>query len=211
MAMIHFNSSIAEKIYTKHVTLPRNKILTITHRNIMDNRLANEWSFSGKLHVTFLASAKPFKGYNVLIRALDEMWEAGTKSFVLNVFCPVAGKKPYMNVNEDGFTYEQLGDIFANTDVLVAPSIWYETFGFTVLEALSYGVPVIVSDHVGAKDIVGKGGIIVPAGDVKKLREALESLDEKTLEKYRKVIREEVSIKIWDQFVNEVYELYSII
>ena len=39
-------------------------------------------------------------------------------------------------------------------DVLVVPSIWKETFGFVVLEALSYGVPVIVSDNVGAKDVV---------------------------------------------------------
>ena len=39
-------------------------------------------------------------------------------------------------------------------DVLIVPSIWKETFGFVVLEALSYGVPVIVSDNVGAKDIV---------------------------------------------------------
>ncbi|WP_418895929.1 hypothetical protein [Sellimonas intestinalis] len=30
----------------------------------------------------------------------------------------------------------------------------YKTFGFTVLEALSYGVPVLVSENVGAKDLL---------------------------------------------------------
>lgn len=47
------------------------------------------------------------------------------------------------------------------SDVVITPSIWYETFGFTVLEALSFGVPVIVSDHVGARDIVPDGGGII--------------------------------------------------
>lgn len=114
-----------------------------------------------------------------------------------------------MNIQKEGFTYEQLREIFANTDILVAPSIWYETFGFTVLEALSYCVPVIVSDRVGAKDIVGNGGIIVPAGDVEKLKEAIESLNENTLKKLRKAIQEEITIKTWTQFVSENYELYA--
>lgn len=39
-------------------------------------------------------------------------------------------------------------------DVLIVPSIWKETFSLITLEALSYGVPVIVSDNVGAKDLV---------------------------------------------------------
>jgi glycosyltransferase involved in cell wall biosynthesis len=39
-------------------------------------------------------------------------------------------------------------------DVLVVPSIWKETFSLVTLEALSYGVPVIVSDNVGAQDLV---------------------------------------------------------
>ena len=34
------------------------------------------------------------------------------------------------------------------------PSIWKETFSLVTLEALSYGVPVLVSENVGAKAIV---------------------------------------------------------
>ena len=36
------------------------------------------------------------------------------------------------------------------------PSIWYETFGLVVLEALSYGTPVIVSDRVGSSILAKK-------------------------------------------------------
>ena len=41
-------------------------------------------------------------------------------------------------------------------DVLVVPSLWKETYGLVVPEAISYGVPVIVSENVGAKDILEK-------------------------------------------------------
>ena len=42
------------------------------------------------------------------------------------------------------------------------PSIWYETFGLVVLEALSYGVPVIVTKNVGAKDLLqGEFGLVI--------------------------------------------------
>ena len=54
------------------------------------------------------------------------------------------------------FDSRSIASVYDGMDVLVVPSIWKETFGFVVLEALSYGVPVIVSDNVGAKDIVGQ-------------------------------------------------------
>ena len=83
---------------------------------------------------------------------------------------------PYIKVH-DRSTYTELERIFDETDVLVAPSIWYETFGFTVLEALSYGVPVIISGNVGAKDILVQGaGIVIENIDAKKLFTALQKL-----------------------------------
>ena len=95
---------------------------------------------------------------------------------------------PYMEVHPR-YAYGELTTIFEQTDVLVAPSIWFETFGFTVLEALSYGVPVIISGTVGAKDILVDGaGIVVDdltsdclcdtlknltTGDLKKMNETI--------------------------------------
>ena len=84
-----------------------------------------------------------------------------------------------------------------------------ETFGFTVLEALSFGVPVIVSEHVGAKDIVGKAGIIIKAGNIDDLESTLEKLinSPETLSDL-KTEAEKNKIKTWEQFVDENYQLY---
>lgn len=48
------------------------------------------------------------------------------------------------------------------------PGVWKETFGMVVREVLSYGVPVLVSQNVGAKDILEKQqgmGIVVAVGE----------------------------------------------
>lgn len=43
---------------------------------------------------------------------------------------------------------------YKNTSLVIVPSQWHETFSFVTLEALSYGIPVMVSNKVGAKSIV---------------------------------------------------------
>jgi UDP-glucose:(heptosyl)LPS alpha-1,3-glucosyltransferase len=45
---------------------------------------------------------------------------------------------------------------FAASDVHVLPT-WYDSFGFTVLEALATGVPVITTDAAGAAELVDDG------------------------------------------------------
>ncbi|MES9685904.1 glycosyltransferase, partial [Gottfriedia acidiceleris] len=52
------------------------------------------------------------------------------------------------------FNYSDLKEIFNKTDVLIVPSMCRETFGFVGLEALSHGVPIMVSENVGIKDIL---------------------------------------------------------
>ena len=120
-----------------------------------------------------MSPASAGKGYFVLKNALDRLWESKSRQFSLNVFFELEEIPSYMNTH-GRYDYSDLEKIFDETDVLVAPSIWYETFGYTVLEALSYGVPVIVSDHVGAKDIIpDKCGIIIENMDEEKLYENL--------------------------------------
>jgi glycosyltransferase involved in cell wall biosynthesis len=57
-----------------------------------------------------------------------------------------------------------------NASILVQPSV-HDAFGFTVLEAMASGVPVIVSSNVGAKDCVleNKNGFIFQSGNYEEL------------------------------------------
>lgn len=48
------------------------------------------------------------------------------------------------------FTAKDEPSIWENTDLLLFPSQWRETFGFSVLEALAHDVPVLCSDIAGA-------------------------------------------------------------
>ncbi|MFH1499091.1 MAG: glycosyltransferase family 4 protein, partial [Verrucomicrobiota bacterium] len=60
----------------------------------------------------------------------------------------------------------ELGERFRAADLLVLPS-WEEAFGLVVPQALACGIPVVISDRVGARDIVAhrEQGSIFPAGD----------------------------------------------
>ncbi len=60
-------------------------------------------------------------------------------------------------------------------DILVLPSA-QDGFGMVVLEAFASGLPVIVSDRVGAQDCVieGKNGFVFQFGDTRALEERLE-------------------------------------
>lgn len=57
--------------------------------------------------------------------------------------------------------------VLRSARALVFPSRWYETFGLTVLEALGYGLPVVVSDACAAADFVTpENGWLFPDGDI---------------------------------------------
>lgn len=90
---------------------------------------------------------------------------------------------------------------------MIAPSVWFETFGYTVLEALSYGVPVIVTKNVGAKDIVVDGcGIIVDDEGGRNLYEVLKNLTLDDLKEMNYKIVNNQSILSLKEMTNSIYE-----
>ena len=66
----------------------------------------------------------------------------------------------------------------AQIDVLVLPSILLEVFGLVVVEAVSAGRPVIVSDSCGVGEVVRHGvdGLIVERNNVEALAAAMRDL-----------------------------------
>ena len=175
--MVHYNSSLSKNIYEIYFGERKGMVLPITHGDIMDHRKEKE--FGDTLKITYLGNQSTGKGYFLLRTVLDKLWGKG-KNIRLNVYFTPTVPAAYIYSHER-YSYSQLEQIFNDTDILVAPSIFYETYGFTVLEALSYGVPVIVSPTVGAKDNVQKGGIVLEEMTEEALEQAICSLNAKNL------------------------------
>ena len=71
-------------------------------------------------------------------------------------------------------THENIADFYRSIDVLVLPSREHDPFGLVVAEAMASGVPTICTDVCGIASYVDSSeSIIVPAGNVQKLRDAI--------------------------------------
>jgi glycosyltransferase involved in cell wall biosynthesis len=65
---------------------------------------------------------------------------------------------------------QQLSELYQKADCLILPSR-VDSFAMVVVEAMATGLPVILSDHVGAKEAIDEGvnGWVVPAEDTESL------------------------------------------
>lgn len=75
---------------------------------------------------------------------------------------------------------DQVRSILSHVDVMVVPSIWHENAPLVMLEALSHGVPVLVSDVAGMTECIrdGVNGFIFRVGDVLDLQCTLQMIVE---------------------------------
>ena len=155
--IVHFNSSVTKSVFDTFFQIPNNVIIPITHADISEHQM--EKKAHDRLHISYFGPQSVNKGYFILKKALDELWNQ-RKDFSLNVYFEPVKKGEY-EIPHQRYSYDELTKVMQKADIVIVPSIGYETFGYTVLEAMSYGVPVIVSNRVGAKDIIPIGGGIV--------------------------------------------------
>ena len=90
----------------------------------------------------------------------------------------MAGAEPLRGrVTLAGFQADMIGWLSA-MDLVVQPSVAYESFGMSLAEALTLGRPVIAARTGGMPEVVAAGttGLIVPPGDAPALAEALREL-----------------------------------
>lgn len=204
VSVVHYNSTVTKSVYERFFDIKKSCIISITHGNIQNNCKVRDFSVT-PLRIRYLGPGGGAKGYFMLKEGLDELWKLN-QNFVLDIHFIPERIESYMSIHEK-YTYNQLEKIFRNTDVLIVPSVWYETFGYTVLEALSYGVPVIVSDTVGAKDILACGaGIIIENISSRKICEVLIGMTREKLIAMNKVIVEKQKIKSISNMSIEIME-----
>jgi len=172
-------------------------------------------------HVLFVGQLKKYKGIRYLLDAVKILKR---KELSLNVV--VVGDGPERKALEayakllgvsaefpGALTDPLLHDYYANSDVLVLPSIsGREGFGIVILEAMSYGKPVIVSQIPGPKEIVKDGfnGILVTPKKAYDIAKAIEMLiaDPKLLKTLNTNARKTAEKYSWNKVGDEYEEVY---
>lgn len=149
-----FNSSVSESVYKSFLKIDNSVVLPITHNNILDNR--KTLILSENIILGFIGSAETYKGLPVLINALKNLYKSGICNWELHIYGNFKGVDSECNkIKYKGtFKNNDIKQIYSNINLLVVPSIWKETFSLVTLEALSYGTPCLVSNNVGAKDLI---------------------------------------------------------
>lgn len=151
--VFHFNSSVAKKQYDKVLNIAdaTQVILPITHTGIRDHREYKSFN-PDVLRLGFIGHETPYKGLPLLKHVLGDI---DVSKWRLDVWGGRIGREQNLPIFYRGkFNQNNISHVYAEMDLLVVPSVWQETFSLVTLEALSYGVPVLVSSNVGAKDVV---------------------------------------------------------
>lgn len=107
-------------------------------------------------------------------------------------------------------TGESLNQIYANARLFVLPS-YHEGLPIALLEAMSYGLSVLVSDIPANKEVQLLAERYFRCGDVVDLKEKMETLLHKEVsEKERNEMRAQIEEKYnWDKIAEQTIEVYK--
>ena len=106
-------------------------------------------------------------------------------------------------------------ELFNKSDLFVLLSedfkLTFEGYGLVYLEALSYGLPTIVSSQSGCSEIIFKdsSGIVVNPRDYKKISKFIYSITKKDISKISNRCIEIASKKDWKYKRKEIEKLYK--
>ena len=91
------------------------------------------------------------KGYNIHLRVITKLSELDKKTLQRLMSCEG------VTVHDFTFSYEELEEIYAKTNVLIHPSS-DDSVGLTILEAMKGGCAIVCSDLYGFTEMVEDGG-----------------------------------------------------
>ena len=159
------------------------------------------------------------KGIHVLIEAINQL---PADLFNLTIYGDTEAFPDYMakitaQIRHPGIRvagrlpHDELWPALANSDIVVVPSIWYETASLIIQEAFAVGVPVVASDIGALQERVrnGEDGLLFPPGDTLALRDILNQLQQKPqlLEELRAGIK---PVRTINEHTNEVLDVYRL-
>lgn len=172
---------------------------------------------NGAQKILYVGRVSKEKDLDTLVQAFLKLTADGCKEDLV-----IIGDGPYLEELKGKYTHEgvrflgyrhgeELAQMYASADVLAFPSD-NDTFGNAVAEAHASEIPVVVTDRGGPSEQVrhGVNGLIVPAGDVNALADALNRLlgDPSLRRKMGAAGRMRVASMTWDNAAEAQWQFY---
>lgn len=148
-----FNSSVSKMVYESFVKINDSEVITLTHGSISKNKKNGQKKVkSDELAMLFIGDTNYFKGLPYLLEVIDTMEDEIKNKVTLTT----VGKKinrSYCNVIEP-YKLSGVSEVMSKYDLVIYPSMCFETLGFGIIEAYQEGKLSLVSKFVGGADIV---------------------------------------------------------
>jgi len=168
-------------------------------------------TYVNEMNVGYMGAIGPDKGVIYLIEAMRKV----------NANLVLAGRQTeYINIKDKNLArrtkklgyVKNISDFYNSINIYVQSSIT-EGFGLEVLEAMAHGRPVIVTEGVGAKDLVedGKNGFIVPIRNPDAIAEKIQYFIDNPSEIFRmgQNAREKAKLYTWENVRRLYMNLYE--
>ena len=141
-----------------------------------------------KLRIGFIGTFVEHKGAHILIQAFRNLGREVPAE--LKIFGNLAEFPDYADrlrayaagdtriTFPGNFPNDRIGDIFANLDALVVPSLWYENTPLVIYSAMAAGCPVIATNLGGMAEAVHDrvNGLLFERGSISDLATCLQTL-----------------------------------
>jgi glycosyltransferase involved in cell wall biosynthesis len=197
--------------------IPANRIRLIKHGIELPNQKRQLIKSPGVVRFAYIGGLAWQKGLHVLVKAFNGLPKGKATLSIwgdMETFPEYSATVRHL-VSHPGIAFkgsfprEKLWNVLANIDVLVVPSLWYETSSLVIQEAFAAQIPVIASNQGALAEQVQDevNGLLVPPGEVEALRTAMSRFLEEPglLNALRSWIR---PVRTLDEHVREVEELY---
>jgi len=103
-----------------------------------------------------------------------------------------------------------LASLYANAQFLVMPSL-YEGFGLPLVEAMSYGTPVLTANNSSMPEVAGNAGLLVDALDVDSIADGLQEMitNNELRERLAKNSKLNASRFSWDESAKKLITVFE--
>lgn len=171
-----------KKTISNRPWLNKANIYVIHNGIVYSNTVLTKKHSSSRRIVSMISTFPQYKGHDVIIKAASYLKSGGFdlqvrfygtdfEKFVMDIHDKIKNSEYPEIFSLPG--YEEVEKVMEESDLIVLPSLNYESFGYAAAEAMGFGVPVIVSDVGGLPEVVGDSGIICKAGNVKAWAQAI--------------------------------------